>query len=195
MSKFNKDYVNCVEDEALYSKYGYFADDIDILRNAVINDNPVYWGQLAYGSSCNSSLPFTCEEESVRYRFFYYEPCFDLKQARKEGKVIQRYWKSEQEWEEWIDDEFPGDLALYRIKPEEEKPITNRELAHWLAQGNGEYTEKGLRDTSINCYANFNYSSLFQDDPIPDSFLIRKWEDTEWHSPTREYMGLNTQEV
>ena len=24
----------------------------------------------------------------------------------------------------------------------------------------------------------------------PEKMLVRKWEDTEWHSPTREYLGL-----
>ena len=108
-------------------------------------------------------------------------------ECKKKGDI----WK---DWDyipapKWLDD------YEYRIMPEEDNPVTNRDLARWLAQGNGEYTEKGIRDTSINCYTNFNYPSLFQDDPIPDSFLIRKWDDDEWHSPTREYMGLNTQEV
>lgn len=25
---------------------------------------------------------------------------------------------------------------------------------------------------------------------VPDIYFVRKWDDTEWHQPTREYLGL-----
>ncbi len=62
--------------------------------------------------------------------------------------------------------------------PEEPKPrrATNRELAKWLAQGNGE--------------------RVFVDDPRSDNLpvsecvRVRKWDDEDWHEPTADYMGL-----
>ncbi len=62
--------------------------------------------------------------------------------------------------------------------PEQPKPrrATNRELAKWLAQGNGE--------------------RVFVDDhrsdnlPVSECVRVRKWDDEEWHEPTADYMGL-----
>lgn len=189
MPKFEKQYVHFMWDDELEGKKGFFSDDIVTLRTDV-SDNNRRWYGVAY-SGAEAPYQFKCGGEGYSFHFFYHDPHYDLKVAREQGKKIE-YKRKGKAWEDWTYTPAPAwlDDNEYRIMPEEEKPITNRELAHWLAQGNGEYTEKGLRDTSINCYANFNYSSLFQDDPIPDSFLIRKWDDDEWRTPTREYMGL-----
>lgn len=69
----------------------------------------------------------------------------------------------------------------------EQNQVTYRELARWLAEGNGE-----LRfDTTIsNCSTYLCYPPNEENNPIRLQFLIRKWDDTEWHKPTREYLGL-----
>ena len=66
----------------------------------------------------------------------------------------------------------------------ESKPITHRELARWLANGNGEVK------SAFTVYSNWNYYNDQENNPIKDSLLVRKWDDTEWHKPTREYLGL-----
>ena len=63
-------------------------------------------------------------------------------------------------------------------------PVTNRELASWLAKGNGEVKADDV------VYSNWNYYNDKENNPIKDSLLVRKWDDTEWHKPTREYIGL-----
>lgn len=69
--------------------------------------------------------------------------------------------------------------------PEEPKPrmATNRELSKWLAQGNGE---------AKDCINNVITYCIYRDgkDEIPDSIMVRNWDDTEWHEPTAEYLGL-----
>lgn len=72
--------------------------------------------------------------------------------------------------------------------PEEQKPrrATNRELAKWLAQGNGEYSTKignGICSQSV-------YNKGTCDNVCPEHIVIRKWNDAEWHEPTVDYMGL-----
>lgn len=72
--------------------------------------------------------------------------------------------------------------------PEEQKPrrATNRELAKWLAQGNGEYSTKignGICSQSV-------YNKGTCDNVCPEYIVIRKWNDAEWHEPTVDYMGL-----
>ena len=66
----------------------------------------------------------------------------------------------------------------------ESELVTYRELARWLSEGNGE-----VKDDDV-VYSNCNYYNYQENNPIKDSFLVRKWDDTEWHKPTREYIGL-----
>ena len=74
MDKFNKIYVNCVRDDGLHGKYGYFADNIDTLRHYVTNRVIQSWGRLSRFSSSCESYPFVREENDLHYRFFYYDP-------------------------------------------------------------------------------------------------------------------------
>lgn len=71
--------------------------------------------------------------------------------------------------------------------PEEPKPrrATNRELAKWLAQGNGQKSgNKGIACIS------YSYGHLADDCEIDKNVVVRKWDDTEWHEPDVQYMGL-----
>lgn len=73
------------------------------------------------------------------------------------------------------------------IPKPDEKPVTYRELARWLAKGNGE-----VKNAGTIC-PNWNYYDYYDDEenkPVKDSLLVREWDDTEWHKPTREYLGL-----
>ncbi len=73
--------------------------------------------------------------------------------------------------------------------PEELKSrrATNRELAKWLAQGNGL-----LRRSDGNTV--WSYKAYDLEDELDTEcdldWLVRKWDDAEWHKPTADYMGL-----
>ena len=64
------------------------------------------------------------------------------------------------------------------------KSVTFRELACWLAKGNGE----------VNCSntvcSRWNYSIDNEQEFLSEKFSVRKWDDNDWHNPTREYLGL-----
>ena len=62
--------------------------------------------------------------------------------------------------------------------------VTYRELASWLAEGNGEV----MWDNNV--LSNWNYSTDEESKALDESLSVRKWDDTEWHKPTREYLGL-----
>ena len=62
--------------------------------------------------------------------------------------------------------------------------VTYRELARWLAEGNGEVM------WANNVLSNWNYSTDEENKALDESLSVRKWDDTEWHKPTREYLGL-----
>ena len=66
----------------------------------------------------------------------------------------------------------------------ESKLATYRELARWLSEGNGEVM------CSETICSNWNYSNDEENKYLDESFTVRKWDDTEWHKPTREYLGL-----
>lgn len=62
---------------------------------------------------------------------------------------------------------------------------TNRELAKWLVLGNGQYKVSGGR-----IWTEHHYDIGQDDDACSNFILVRKWDDMEWHKPTREYLGL-----
>ena len=64
------------------------------------------------------------------------------------------------------------------------KSVTYRELARWLAEGNGQY-RRILTNSSTFTYANED-----ENNSVDELIAVRKWDDTEWHKPTREYLGL-----
>lgn len=76
--------------------------------------------------------------------------------------------------------------------PEEPKPrrATNMELAKWLAQGKGEK----LYDNRI-IEINHKYDSSKDSESVNEYTSIRKWEDTDWHEPTVDYMGIECSNV
>ena len=67
----------------------------------------------------------------------------------------------------------------------ESKLVTYRELSRWIAEGNGEVKY------SNTVLTNWNYSINDENKFVSENFSVRKWYDTEWHKPTREYFGLD----
>jgi hypothetical protein len=74
------------------------------------------------------------------------------------------------------------------ILPDPPKPrrATWLEVARWCATGNG-FVYDSDRD-KIDTGIMFKPSN--ESEPIVDVIKVRKWEDTEWHEPTVDYMGL-----
>ena len=80
--------------------------------------------------------------------------------------------------------------------PEEPKSnrATNRELAKWLATGIGEWCMKNGTGR-IGANTNYGYSEYEENQNVTAGVLVRKWEDTEWHEPTIDYMGIEDKQV
>lgn len=69
--------------------------------------------------------------------------------------------------------------------PESLTRATNRELARWLAEGKGQFLN------SANwIYAEFDYSKSKDNCLVFEGFKVRKWNDEDWHEPTKEYLEL-----
>lgn len=69
---------------------------------------------------------------------------------------------------------------------EKHRRATNRELAQWIAKGNGETCDKRFNIVDNG----YSYHTFEMDNPCPSEFKIRKWSDEEWHEPTLDYMAL-----
>ena len=63
---------------------------------------------------------------------------------------------------------------------------TNRELAKWLALGNGQIHFSG----GISIWMEYFYDIGHDDYSCSKFITARKWGDKEWHEPTLDYLGL-----
>ena len=184
MPKFEKEYVYFMWDDKLKGKKVFYADDINTLITDVTDGNDM--GIVKEGKFTYAPFEVNCE----CWKFVYFDPYYDLKIAHDQGKSIQVKNYFTGEWvDKNVDDICWGLAEQYeiRIKPEESKPVTNRELARWLAQGNGEYYEYDCDGWESHRCIEYQYE---QDNLPVSKVMVRKWEDEEWHNPTREYLGL-----
>ena len=69
------------------------------------------------------------------------------------------------------------------IEEDEPKRMTNRQLAEWLARGNGELTYKGSEFAYSGNF--FNYYKERQGEEV-EKALIRLWNSNEWVIPTED---------
>lgn len=76
-----------------------------------------------------------------------------------------------------------GCQGFRELKSVKKRRKTNRELAQWIAQGNGQ-----MKHRDGNYILNtFNVYDIHDDDtPCPDYLVIRGWDETEWHEPLIE---------
>lgn len=181
--EFKPEYVRCTWSPELEGEKVLFSDEIELLRLEVSKGEALRM-HCKKGSSIN--YPFKCGEAT--WRFVYYDPFFDLKLAHEQGKTIQVL--QDNIWIDWYNPQWEASRS-YRIKPEEENPVTNRELARWLAQGRGECRLCSMGDVSPYAQMAFRYCDKDGFLPVKGIVLVRKWDDKEWHKPTREYMGLD----
>lgn len=193
MIKFERKFLYCFADIAaakeLIGKEGLFFDDY-------LSDKDLLTLELK--SLVDVLLPydlkargFIFENNVDRYKFFYCDPHLKCKRAfYLKGKEIQSRVKNSA-CKDWNNCPRPmwDDGIEYRIKPETETKtrLTHREVAKWLAKGGGQLF---LNNTDI-VISNHNYSLNAENSPC--QHLIRKWNDTEWHEATKEYISEVTE--
>lgn len=82
--------------------------------------------------------------------------------------------------------------------PEEPKLATVRQLAQWVRK-NGEVRYEFLSMGTVIITSDLHYEPGEEDKEVScmekrklyaTKVYVRKWEDAEWHAPTREYLGL-----
>lgn len=112
MELFDKKFVHFMWDDELEGKKGFFADDIATLEGFVKSKASVF----IVRKSRLKDKPFSIKGGG--FRFFYYDPNYEVKKAYAEGKTVQFEYNGY-----WVDCDNPAfeDEDLYRIKPEEPK--------------------------------------------------------------------------
>ena len=182
MPIFEKRYVNFMWDDSLENVEGFFGDTIASLRASVEFNVRTWYGKI---KSADNESPYIFRyDDKTSFKFFYYDPNYEIKVAQEEGKTIQVLYDSD--WYDITPDHELVEYETYRIEPksklEKEKLITNRELAMWLSKGNGEICMSSNIKLSYHLYE--------KDDELVTDILVRKWCDDGWHKPTRQYLGL-----
>ena len=181
MNLFDKKFVHFMWDEELKGKKVFYEDSIDNLIYDVENDSI---RDTVVEQDRDSIVVEDSNYEKHIWNFVYYDPYYECRRAYNEGKVIQ--FKSLID-DVWCDCGILEDLLdnyEYRIKPEEEskqKRMTYRQLAEWLAKGNGEYSPNR---TSGMSYITFEYRHDLPEEEVPDSYKICRWGSDEWLEPT-----------
>lgn len=200
MELFDKHCAYCFYDESLEGKLGFFSDSLGCLRNYVNNMETQKIKTMT--KSPDFSYPFIRideddDNENEVFRYFYYDPFYELKIKFNEGYTIQLY---DDEGDRWIDC-VPSWVASskYRVKPDStdntdniDRLCTNQELMQWLAQGNGMVRDEQIDSTGIIRYGHVqttmtvNTSELGLD--VVDK-MVRRWDDDTWRVPMISYIN------
>ncbi len=111
----------------------------------------------------------------------------EVMQAYLNGKKIQFKEIADDTWEDCsyrFEPDWNWSVFRYRVKPEKEKPrlMTHRQLAEWLAKGNGQLRIMGNCET-FTYLSYFFTSSLSDIAEVCDSYLIRSWDSDDWVEP------------
>lgn len=69
---------------------------------------------------------------------------------------------------------------LYPCEEPPKQRMTNRQLAEWLAKGNGEYSYTYMKGV----FSKFSYNKDEENLYIDADTYIRPWDSTEWIEPT-----------
>lgn len=125
MELFDKKFVHFMWDDELEGKTGHVSNDIKCLHDYV-NNNPSATELIEHSS--DESQPFKTTD-GIKFRFFYYDPNYEVKKAFNEGKKVQM--KVDGFWANCDKPDFE-DGEECRVKPEEEKWI-----AYLARQKNG----------------------------------------------------------
>lgn len=186
MKLFNKDYVHFMWEDELEGKEGFFSDEIGELIYAVENGKGIY-GKVKETKEVEV-CPFTLTKGEV-YRFFYYDPNYDIKRAFTKGEQVmyiltgQTVWncvESEKDFVKLMSES--ASKIKFSLKTSESKRMTYRMLGEWLAKKNGQY-----RSCETGSYADsLIYLRELDNEVLSEGYKVRRWGSDEWLEPTVE---------
>lgn len=125
-SLYNKKYVYFEWEDELEGKEGFLADGIPDLKGNVEKGLESAFSKVRRNTNGNEdNYPFMTEE-GAEFRFFYYDPNYEVKKAYAEGKPFQYKARDTGKWCYWNYSFSPecsfSDDVEYRIPPKAEEP-------------------------------------------------------------------------
>lgn len=191
MIKFEDKFVHFRWSDDLEGKEGFFGDSIQELEEQVAKDCSERIERSTCEKCFEAAHPFQKKSNKSAWNFFYYDPLFDIKKAYEEGKNIECKGPSDSEWIGLVNGLDVNEInwrpeALYHIidssNSSKETPLTNKELARWIAMGAGQ-----VMSHLKYCGIVWSYYEGDDDEPVSDGYKVRFWNDPVWHKPTKEY--------
>lgn len=178
---FDEKFVHFLWDDSLVGKEGFFSDCMTSLIIGVKGNNGVR------GTVLEKSSEVTAEFVSINkanWKFFYYDPLYDYKWAYYKGRRVQyrdAIWRD-------VDCNWGWDDSYeYRVVIEGGKKyplrLTYKQLAMWLIKGNGQ----AMTEKRMLLFCTISYESAQETWELPNGWVVRKWNDDEWHEPTMDY--------
>lgn len=189
MELFDKQYIYFEWDDKLKDVEAFAADSLAVLKLRVENGENYNLCKITKNQE-SVSFPFMDTTSEIIYEYVYYDPLYKYKYAYYiEGKIIEWFDDYEGKWVPFTVEPLWGDNVQYRIQEEEEYDdlCTYRQLAEWLAKGNGELFFGGIANISLS------YPVEKADDCLDKPYMIRKWDDKEWHEPFLSYMNMKAE--
>ena len=180
MELFDKKYVHFMWEDELEGKEGFFDDYINDLHLHVNNGDSLRFHKCK--QSNNEAYPFCFGDEDACCSFFYCDPNYEIKRAYNEGKQIQVKSPYNNNWVDIIKPDW-DESREYRIKPEEPKSkrMTYRQLAEWMAKGNGQYRTERSIGANSNTYLSVYTPN--ENKEVDYVWEIRRWGSDEWIEP------------
>lgn len=183
MELFDKQYVYFEWDDKFNGVEALAADEIATLKLRV--ESGETWNLCTLKGTKNMYFPFMDVATEEIYKYIYYDPLYKYKYAYYiEGKIIEWFDEDKGEWVSFTVEPLWGDNVQYRIQEEADNLCTYRQLAEWIAKGNGELFFGGLVETSLS------YPAEKAENCLDQPYMIRKWDDREWHEPFLSYMNM-----
>lgn len=103
-------------------------------------------------------------------------------EGRRIGTLVDADGKNVYPFVRQDEDDKRGSFQFFRPLLEDDELMTNRQLAEWLAKGNGEMT---LENNDSYIYTEKVHFKGDADKPVRDDVIIRRWRDTEWSKPIK----------
>lgn len=185
MKLFDRKYLHCMWSEKIDGKKCLLSDNLsDLIKD--VNNGTAFDPEviLACGHVKRSDGVHIMAVDGTTWTYAYFDPNYECKVAYIKGMTVQVRMADGH----WEDNPYPRwcDNDEYRVKLEEPvkpKRMTYRQLAEWLAKGNGQYTPL-LNKCFIS--SSMDYDCKLDNDELIEGYKIRYWCSDEWIEPTYE---------
>lgn len=178
---FDEMFVHFLWDDKLKDKKGFVSDNIGRLRHYVETHDVSMFCSVEEAQKGVEAYPFSRIDDEAPFRFFYYDPLYDVKLAWKQGKRIQ-FGGPSGIWLDTSNPDWDNKSLEFRVKPEARR-MTYRELAEWADKQNGEI--KSPTDPSY-VFCDFGYREGLENEELSEGYQLRRWGSDAWIKPTVE---------